>query len=55
MAEEILSEEDKKTLKEMFDKNLKNPVEITVYLDEKNNKETSDFARKIGELLMQNK
>jgi len=53
MAEEILSEEDKQTLKEMFDKNLKNPVEITVYLDEKNNKETSDFARKIGELLMQ--
>jgi glutaredoxin-like protein len=53
MAEEILSEEDKKTLKEMFDKSLKNPVEIVVYLDEKNNKETSDFARKIGELLMQ--
>ncbi|MCG2883131.1 MAG: thioredoxin family protein [Candidatus Nanopusillus sp.] len=53
MAEEILSEEDKQTLKEMFDKSLKNPVEITVYLDEKNNKETSDFARKIGELLMQ--
>jgi len=53
MAEEILSEEDKQTLKEMFDKSLKNPVEITVYLDEKNNKETSDFAKKIGELLMQ--
>ncbi|WP_231434396.1 GldG family protein [Candidatus Nanopusillus massiliensis] len=53
MAEEILSQEDKQTLKEMFDKSLKNQVEITVYLDEKNNKETSDFARKIGELLMQ--
>ena len=53
MAEEILSEQDKQTLKEMFDKSLKNPVEITVYLDEKNNKETSDFAKKIGELLMQ--
>ena len=53
MAEEILSEQDKQALKEMFDKSLKNPVEITVYLDEKNNKETSDFAKKIGELLMQ--
>jgi len=53
MAEEILSEQDKQTLKEMLDKGLKNPVEITVYLDEKNNKETSDFAKKIGELLMQ--
>jgi hypothetical protein len=53
MAEEILSEQDKQTLKEILDKGLKNPVEITVYLDEKNNKETSDFAKKIGELLMQ--
>ncbi len=52
MVEEIFSEEDKKALKEMFDKSLKEVVEIDVYLDEKNNKETSEFAKKIGEEIM---
>ncbi|BFI73118.1 glutaredoxin [Nanoarchaeota archaeon] len=52
LSQEIFSEEDKKTLKEMFDQSLKDVVEIDVYLDEKNNKETSDFAKKLGEELM---
>ncbi|BBL45693.1 glutaredoxin [Nanobdella aerobiophila] len=53
MAEEkIFSEEDIKSLKDMFDKSLKDTVEIDLYLDYEKNKETSEFAKRLSEELI---
>ncbi|MGC9079162.1 MAG: thioredoxin family protein [Nanopusillaceae archaeon] len=51
-SKEIFSEEDKKYLKELFEKHMKEPVEIDLYLDNKNNADASDFAKRLAEELM---
>lgn len=43
----FLREEDKQTLKELFEKNLKDPVDITIFLDYEKNKNSCDIAKEI--------
>ena len=43
----LLKEEDKQTLKEAFEKNLKDPIEITIFLDYEKNKDSSDIAKEL--------
>ncbi len=48
----IFSEEDRKTLKDIFSENLKNIVEIELFLDYNGNKETSEIAKEIADEIM---
>lgn len=49
----VLSDSDKKELKKIFDESLKDLVEIELFLDEKNNKETSDIAKELAQEMME--
>jgi len=45
----LLKDSDKKELKELFEKNLKEPIEITVFLDYEKNKDVSNIAKELME------
>jgi len=45
----LLREAEKKELKELFEKNLKEPVEITVFLDYEKNEDVSNIAKELME------
>ena len=49
----VLSDHDKKHLKKIFDKDLVNNVEITVFLDDEKNPDTSEIAKAIMEDLVE--